>query len=532
MPEHISNHPALNPKLGTGIVSVHCKPDEMTEKVKKQINSPTCFLFLFWGSFLTYFLPLPMDWTWRLAIQSILIVSGFLIESWRSTAVVILLLMLTQIPSYFPGSPSSDTCYNTIRSIEGSVRQPFQKSIHSLEFSDVTVYCGSNSFKIPTATIQFQNKIQPYFFYSGDRLNVSNVTIQSSGPLLLNLQGQAKTKVFNESAKDRKLRKSALYYYIQNKALYYLDDFPAGVYLGLTTADKYFISKTDKKNMHRLGISHLFAISGLHIGILYFWLSFIIRKIISFPIPFIQKGTGLIVVDAICLITIFCYIDLIGSPVSARRAFYMLFWWICLRYILPWQSFWYIFSGVGTSILIFHPQAIGQISYQLSFLSVGGILFLQPLLVLWKTEQQAFKKIVKSIVLCFGISFFLSGLTFPIVNSFTPDFSPLSAFNNVFHIAFLSWIFLPVCMLVFTLTIFGYSFWGVYGEIIPYYLVNILGEFWNHSLQWTITLNSPFLQSIDLEWGVAYYIIYWGIFGTIAYPLRKLILAKHSYTNY
>ena len=497
----------------------------MRDKIRKQISTPTCFLFLFWGTFLIYFIPLTNDWCWRFAIQVILFIAGWRIKTWRFTIIITALLTLLHIPAYLP-ELSSQSCTESVSAIEGTVKQSFKKSIRQLDFTQVKIFCGPLEFKRSTAHLSFSTEFKPYFFRSGDRLKIYKFSKYRLTPFSIEIDGHKRTKIFNESSKEKKLSKNFLYYYIQNKALYYLDDFPAAVYLGLTTADKNYISRTDKKIFQKLGISHLFAISGLHIGIIYLWLSLIFRKLISFSFPFIWKGKGLLLIDLFCLIAIFSYIQLIGSPVSARRAFYMLLWWIFIRHFIPWQSMWYILTAVGSIILIHQPQAIGQISYQLSFLSIAGILFIQPLFLFWRSNHSIWLKTGKAIILCFFISFYLFLLGFPIVNSFAAQFSVLSPLNNVFHIAFLSWVFLPICMIVFMVTILSYPFWGFSGEIYLYYIINLLGEFWKWSIDLSLSINSPTLLSLQVDWNFWKYLLYWGALGVGSYWIRERLLRK------
>lgn len=497
----------------------------MKEQVRQRFLSPTCFVFLFWGSFLITFIPVSHGWIWRTATQCLIAGVGWRIKTWRNTILGMMAVSLFYLLNTLL-YVSPETCRGPIHAIEGEVQHPYTKSIKTLKLEKIKLLCGPQITPLASAHVTFEKPVSPYFFRSGDRLKISKFNTYTLSRFSIKIQGGPRTKIFNESGKERTLQKGAFYYYIQNKALYYLDPFPAAVFIGLMTADRRGIERRDKLAFQKLGISHLFAISGLHIGILYLWLSFVLRHLISIPTPWIAKGKGVLGVDLFCLIIIYFYIHLMGSPISAIRAYFMLLWWMLIRHFIPWQSLWYILSMVGSLILLDQPAAIGQTSYQLSFLSLAGILFLQPLFQGWRNHHSFFRKMIKALFLSFCISLYLFLLSFPIINSFARELSLLSPVNNIFHIAFMSWLFLPLCMMGVFILVIGYPFWGFSGEGYLFYVINQMGHLWKFCMDWSMVLNQPAFFSFQYDWGITSRLLYWFILGLISYGFRGKLLKR------
>lgn len=113
------------------------------------------------------------------------------------------------------------------------------------------------------------------------------------------------------------------------------------------------------------GVSHLLALSGLHIGIIATLASALIPK----KIP-LRK----LILSAL----IWCYILLVGMPVSAVRAGLMLtLWWMN-----PYRrQHTYTMDTVALAaliLLVYRPTYLTDVGFQLSFAAVSSILLFQP----------------------------------------------------------------------------------------------------------------------------------------------------------
>ena len=330
-----------------------------------------------------------------------------------------------------------------------------------------------------------------------------------------------KTKLFNLTRKKRVLHRSALLIYIQNKARYYMAQFPASIFQALITADNSKMQKQWKIQIRELGIAHLFAISGMHIGIIYLWIVCLLRMVFAFPLKIVANGYLLLLCDLVALGVIFLFVDLIGMPISARRAFTMLVWWVVLRHFVFWQPLWFILLGTASLVLIEQPIAINQLSFQLSFVAVAGILILVPYLPL--RERYGFwgKKLIIGLYSSILISGWLSLIMFPLVNRIFPYLYPIAVFGNVIHIFYMGWFYLPIGLLTMGLTIIGFPFYGFPGEYFILSVANFFGKLWESLMAINVEWNRALFWEFQWHWTGWHLVTYWILLLGIAWlPVR------------
>ena len=116
------------------------------------------------------------------------------------------------------------------------------------------------------------------------------------------------------------------------------------------------------------GISHILAISGLHISLIGMGLYRLFRRIFG---GFLLPGA----VSGACLLL---YGVLIGMPVSAMRAIIMFFVYLGAQILGRTYDLLSALSLAGILILLREPRYLFQASFQLSFLSILGIGLVYP----------------------------------------------------------------------------------------------------------------------------------------------------------
>ncbi|QTH64163.1 DNA internalization-related competence protein ComEC/Rec2 [Psychrosphaera ytuae] len=159
----------------------------------------------------------------------------------------------------------------------------------------------------------------------------------------------------------------------------------------LLTGDKSFLTKTERQQLRDFGVGHLFAVSGLHIGILYFLghkiLSLLVRTIAgvallicnghkraSLGFEHLVSQVGFIGVPMITIVFLGWYVWLIGAPPSAIRAWIAVLLWLLLhvsKINLPPLA---ILLYVATLSVTLDPWLPLSVAWQLSFWAVAGII--------------------------------------------------------------------------------------------------------------------------------------------------------------
>lgn len=155
----------------------------------------------------------------------------------------------------------------------------------------------------------------------------------------------------------------------------------------LTLADKTALDQTVKETYSHSGASHVLAVSGLHVGILYFLLSLLIPNVRR------PKWLGWIR-EIIILLLLWCYACMIGLPFSITRSLIM-FSFLSVTRILERDS-----NSINTlcfaafAILLVNPQALFDSGLQLSFAAVFSIIYLQPKIsAFWEPKNTLIKYI-------------------------------------------------------------------------------------------------------------------------------------------
>ena len=125
----------------------------------------------------------------------------------------------------------------------------------------------------------------------------------------------------------------------------------------------------------RLGIAHVLAVSGLHFGMVSLMLIGLLNFVFG-RIPWIMRRFSRQRAAAVASLPMLAvYLVFVGAPISARRALIMAAACVVGRLLAraPSQARSLVIAAVA--ILIFEPRAVFQVSFQLSFAAVLGILW-------------------------------------------------------------------------------------------------------------------------------------------------------------
>ena len=502
---------------------------ESISTFKLRLSSPITFLIAFLSPFLLYYTNLPRWFLLQLPLQLLFCLAGVCVGTWRFTALACLVLLIFHNGSWFaPKGRNFEECIANADLAVGTVRSNslFQKSEWSL--IRVTLSCKTDSVRIPLMRVAAGGKkLRNRYFREGDVVELSHFTLRKTGKWEIAMVSSDRTTLFNLTRQKRTLRRSALLLYVQSKARYYMARFPAAVFQALATADNSKMDGKRRRQIKELGIAHLFAISGMHIGILYVWIVSLFRIVLAFPLQAVKNGYLLLLCDLVALIAIYLFVDLIGLPISARRALAMLAWWVVLRHSVSWQPPWFILLGTASIILIEQPVAIAQLSFQLSFVAVAGILMLTPYLPKRKHLESGIKTVGRLALSCLSISGWLFLILFPLINRVFPYLFPLAIFGNVVHIFYMSCLYLPIALLTMGVTVVGFPFYGFPGERYLFSLVNVLGKLWENLVAVNAVWNRGLYWELKWNWNGVHLVAYWSLlFGGAWLLVRFQVIKK------
>ena len=284
----------------------------------------------------------------------------------------------------------------------------------------------------------------------------------------------------------------------------YLPEPNASLVLAGTLGDDFILDNELKIGLGKSGLYHIVAVSGLHIAI-------ILGALFLF---FIVVGLKRNCATIVALIFLFFYIVLTGMPFSVIRAGIMgviLF----LGFLIGRPSNTInalIISAIA--IILWQSTAWQEISFQLSFLAVLGIL------LFFRFFQNIFikiSKIPKFIVDILSITMAVLILIWPILTYNFGEFSIIAPISNVLVLPIL-----PILLILGLLVIiFGFFFapvaiffswflWLVSEWII--FIAEFLGNLPGASIKFTNT---------NIWFVIAYYVLLVGIFSASKLKVKK-----------
>ena len=141
----------------------------------------------------------------------------------------------------------------------------------------------------------------------------------------------------------------------------------------MTLGDKTSLTRETRDIFSQSGVSHVLALSGLHIGVIFFFLMFLVKQL--FPSIYMKRLIGLFII-----IPVWMFVFLVGMPTSAIRSATMITIYAFVDALGRGRVSFNTLCFAAVLILLFSPMSLYDVSFQLSFLSVGGILLFYPLL--------------------------------------------------------------------------------------------------------------------------------------------------------
>lgn len=143
----------------------------------------------------------------------------------------------------------------------------------------------------------------------------------------------------------------------------------AALILGIFFGDKTAIDEGIATDLSRSGLMHAFAVSGLHVG-------YVILFIISICAVF-RLGLGWRLAILALFLTFYC--AMVGFTPSVLRASLMAVMLYIGLNLGRERDGYTALAAAAFLILLFEPKAMLQISFQLSFAAMLGILYFRPL---------------------------------------------------------------------------------------------------------------------------------------------------------
>ncbi|MEZ4357326.1 MAG: ComEC/Rec2 family competence protein [Eubacteriales bacterium] len=175
----------------------------------------------------------------------------------------------------------------------------------------------------------------------------------------------------------------------------------APVAKGMLLGDTSSISDDVTSSFSTAGISHIVAVSGLHIGFL--------AAILVWLLGLLKVGKK--ISFAVEILILYLFVEIIGAPASAVRAFIMVAVYLIFNLTDKRTDTLIVFSTAFLIILVLSPLSIFKMSFQLSFAAVFGIITVGDLLNRCFKKKKVLSLAAASIGASSGVSLFAARFT-------------------------------------------------------------------------------------------------------------------------
>lgn len=202
------------------------------------------------------------------------------------------------------------------------------------------------------------------------------------------------------------------------------------VALALILGQRQEISPELVQDYQYAGATHILSVSGLHVGFIMLFMSFILK-----PIPNTPKGALVKLVSILLSLALFAVIS--GLSPSVLRSVVMFSFLAVGNHLQRIGNIYHTLLASILLILLFEPYFLIDIGFQLSYLALFFILWLQPLLKnIWTPKH----KITLFVWNALTVSFAAQIGTLPICLYYFHQFPGLFFITNIIVIPILSFI--------------------------------------------------------------------------------------------
>ncbi|MGP4065025.1 DNA internalization-related competence protein ComEC/Rec2 [Oceanobacillus sp. M65] len=262
---------------------------------------------------------------------------------------------------------------------------------------------------------------------------------------------------------------------------------------GLVLGDDSAIPEDTIELFQRWSLSHLLAISGLHVGLFVAFLYFALLKL---NLLTKEKAQWLI------LFLLPAYAVVAGGEPSIWRASMMVLCFILLRKFKRAFSYTDVLSFVFLLFVLINPYMVYHVGFQLSFLVTLGLLLSQK----WLSNSNSL------IEQGLKISFVAQMMILPLLFHHFYIFQPLSVLVNTLVVPYFSILIIP-SMFLFLL-------------ISPFPIINLFDKLFSMAQNVLLTLLTFFDEHVNYPWtmdgmAIEFVAVYYGLFFVFMYYVQN-----------
>lgn len=219
----------------------------------------------------------------------------------------------------------------------------------------------------------------------------------------------------------------------------------------MTIGNQNDIPTEVRENFNKTGTAHILSISGLHIGIVATTAFFFIFLLLKFSEYLMLRFNIIKLASAGAFIIILIYTLIAGMGITVIRASLMALIFLSALLLGKQKDIYNILALTGLVILVVSPEALFDISFQLSFMAVLAIIYLVPrfsdtsfpFIAFWPiAAQKIAKQLYLSIIVCVAATIG----TMPLIVFYFNRISAITIIANLIIVPLLGTIALALSM--------------------------------------------------------------------------------------
>ncbi len=408
-----------------------------------------------------------------------------------------------------------------------------------LRLNSVTLYLSDSHQKFPEIDIHFSaRRSTPLRFYYRRSLqfNGTLATVRvNQNRLSLHLREVSYHDTLNPMS-DWIYQGKILHQNLIQRAAFYLSEESQALFLPVILARNVYRAEPTKL-FRKTGMAHLLAISGLHIGLL-FWLGLsLVRQIGRFSESWLLWVHFPRLCQGITLFGIWSYLFLIAFPVPATRAALMLTFLLLARWSGRAHSPVQVLLVTAYGLICFNPTVIYDLSFQLSFVAVLYILMALPFFQTTSAWTPWWHRLG---IYCFN-NILVTGIVligiWPILATYFREFSLEPIWLNLFMLPLLAFLVLPVGLIVLGVSFVSRSS-PPFGwlETQAFQGMEWVLQLWLEVLTQLHEWGNVGRVSVPLDWEGWHYLLYYGVTtffcGAIGMVWRRYQVLKQRQSIY
>ena len=144
-----------------------------------------------------------------------------------------------------------------------------------------------------------------------------------------------------------------------------------GVLMALTLGDKRELNDDVRAAYTDAGVAHMLALSGLHVGIIYGMLVFLMQGVF-------RRRSLRWLREILTIAVLWLFALMVGMSASVVRAVFMCTLYILARWVSHESNAISVLSLAAFVMLLVDPLYLFDIGFQLSFMAMAAILWLEP----------------------------------------------------------------------------------------------------------------------------------------------------------